>query len=497
MLPSTRVAAALVLVSTLAALPIAVCDVVPLVDYPGHLVRVHLLAHWHELTGYDAYYRPAWRLLPNLALEFVAVPLAMVLPSRVALRIFSALVVAMLVCGGAVLNRIVNGRWTTWSLVPALLVYNHVFAYGFLNFLFGLGVSLFALASHFAVKRRPLLVRGAREIAFALALFFCHIVMLANYVLAAAAIDAASTLTPGRRRWRELARDYGVLAAGVMLPLMLFVVSPTRGEATGIGFSDLATKTMRVVVLFKTGQGLWDDLFAVAFVAIVSSLLATRQLRVLWPAAAGAVACGIFFVAAPYRIGNAYNVDTRLPVVVLFLAVAAMDGTRITRVAGIVLASLFFVRVAATTVHYRRSSDELNRVTADLAVIPRGALVFTTRAASARIWWPDHWNPPLPHASELRLLEQPFFSDSLFTNVTQQPLVRTPAFASLDVAGIGEATDAELDAYGERMASALAAAGRNEPAYVYLLKGPRTSGHSRRFAVVLDRPRFAVYRFVR
>jgi len=281
------------------------------------------------------------------------------------------------------------------------------------------------------------------------------------------------------------------------LPLVLFVVSPTRGEATGVGFSDLATKAMRVVVVFKTGQGLWDDLFAVAFVAIVVSLLATRQLRIHWPTAAGAIACGIFFVAAPYRIGNAYNVDTRLPVVVLFLAVAAVDGMRITRAAAIVLASLFTVRVATTSVHYRRSSDALNSLTADLAVIPRDALVFTTREASAGIWSPDHWNPPLPHASELRLLEQPFFSDSLFTHVTQQPLVRTPAFASLNVRGIGEATDAELDAYGERIASALAAAGRTEPAYVYLLKGPRTSGHSRRLALVLDRPRLAVYRLVR
>lgn len=495
--PSKRIAAALLLVSTLAALPIALSDIVPLVDYPGHLVRVHLLAHWNELTDYDAYYRPAWRLLPNLALEFVAVPLAMVLPTRIALRIFCALVVVVLVCGGAVLNRSVTGRWTIWSLAPALLVYNHVFAYGFLNFLFGLGISLFALASHLAVRARPLSARVAREVLFALALFFCHIVVLASYVLAAAAIDAASTLTRSRAHWRELARDYGVLAAGATLPLLLFVMSPTRGEATGIGFSDLATKVMRVVVVFKTGQGLWDDLFAAGFIAIVVSLLATRQLRVHWPTAAGALTCGIFFVVAPYRIGNAYNVDTRLPVVVLFLATAALDGVRVTRAAAIILASLFVVRVAATTVHYRRSSDELNGVTADLAVIPRGAMVFTTREASARIWWPDHWNPPLPHASELRLLDQPFFSETLFTNVTQQPLVRAPRFASLDVRGISEATDAELDAYGERIASALAAAECNGPAYVYLLKGPRPSGHSRRFALVLNRPRYAVYRLLR
>jgi hypothetical protein len=209
-----------------------------------------------------------------------------------------------------------------------------------------------------------------------------------------------------------------------------------------------------------------------------------------------ALACTMFFIVAPYRIGNAYNVDTRLPVVALFIWVAALDGVRLTRASALVLAALFVIRVATTTVHYRQSSDELLRITRDLAVIPPGTLVFTTRESSARIWWPDYWNPPLPHASELLLLEQPFFSDTLFTNVTQQPLVRTPAFAPLDVPGIGRASDAELDEYGERMAAALAAAGRNEAAYVYLLKGPQPSGQSRRFELVLDRPRFAVYRLV-
>lgn len=484
------------LVCGLAALPVAFADVMPLVDYPGHLVRVHLLAHWDELAGYDTYYHPAWRLLPNLALEAIAVPLAKVLPTRTAMRVFCALVLVVLVCGGARLNRLVTGRWTAWSFAPALLVYNHVFAYGFLNFLFGLGLSLFALASHIAARSRPPRVRVAREVAFMLVLFFSHVVVLAAYGIAAAAYDTAAALSR-RRSWLELARDAAVLAAGGLVPLVLMTMSPTRGEANGIEFSDAFAKLMKVLVVLKTGQGRSDDLFAIALVITVGALLATRQLRVQWPMASVALASAAFFVVAPYRLGNAYNVDTRLPVVVLFTCAAAFDGTRMRPAAALIVASLFIVRVATTTVHCWTSSGELTRVMADLRVIPRDALLFTTREGSARIWWPDHWNPPLPHASELLLLDRPFFSETLFTNVTQQPLVRTPRFAGLEVSGIREASDAELDAYGERLTAALAAGGRHEPAYVYLLKGPHPSGHSRHFELVLDRPRFAVHRLVR
>lgn len=502
MLTSRRCAAALVCVWLVASIPIAVADVLPLVDYPGHLVRVHLLAHWDQLHGYDEFYQPAWRILPNLGLELIAVPLAKVLPTELAMRLFCVLALGLLISGGAYLHRVISGRWTVWSFAPALLVYNHILAFGFLSFIFALGVGLFALALHIRARTDgrsgPLGRRVAREIAFMLALFFSHFVVLIIYLVAAAAYDALAALAE-RRPWKDLMRDAVLLAACALVPLLLLISSPTSGDAGSIEFSGLSWKVGKFVTSFETGQGRWDDLFGIATVLAILALLATRQLRVHWVMAGVTVALLVLFALAPYRLGLASNLDTRLPIVVLFAGVAALDTRRPhTRVVLGTLSALFLVRVGTTTVHYRRSSAELDRMRTELTVIPPGALVFTSRQASAQIFAPDTWNPPLPHASELLLLTQPFFSASLFALPTQHTLVRSAAFARFPVPPLsGEASSTELEGYAARMTARLAAAGRNEPAYVYLMKGPTPPGSTPQFEVVLDRPRFAIYRLVR
>jgi hypothetical protein len=497
MWPSKRQTAALLCIWLVACVPIAVSREPPLVDYPSHLVRVYLLANWDDLTGYDKFYRPAWAILPNLSLELVGLPLARVLPARHAMRVFCAIVVGLLVFGGAWLLRAVSGQWTPWSFAPALLVYNYIFAFGFVSFLFGLGIALFALAFHVAGRDRPLPRRLLRELILMLALVTSHFIALVIYLVGAVAYDALSALAE-HRSLKELERDYDVLGASVC-PSFMFLTSAARAPTNTVELSSLSWKVTKFIQILRTGQGVWDDAFAAAAVAVILALLATRHLR-LRPIMAGVtLAFLLLFAVTPYRIGYASNLDTRLPLVVLFAGLAALEirGRRTVVVAAAVLI-LLFARVTAATLVYHRSSQELERMTADLSVIPPGALVFTARQDSAPVWSPEHWNPPLPHASELLLMKQPFWSATLFTDATQHPFVRTHEFARLNVPPtIGEATRPELESYAARMTATLEAAGRTEPAYVYLLKGSTAPASTPRFELVLDRPRFAVYRLVR
>lgn len=498
MLPSKFIAAALVCAWLVAAIPIGVTNVPPMVDYPGQLARVHLLANWNHLTGYDKFYRPAWEILPNLALDLVTVPLAKVFTANVAMHVFCVLVLGVLIGGGASLIRAVSGRWTAWAFAPTLLVYNHILAFGFVTFLFTFGVALFALALHVTGRHRPLLTRVVRELVCMFALFIGHFMVFVIYVVAAAAYDTLSMMAERRPR-KELLREYIVLGACALLPVLIMPISPTRLEATSIEFSNVLWKLHKVELTVETGQGAWDYVFAIATLGAVASLIASGHLRVQRVMAGVAVVLCFMFAVSPYRIGYASNLDLRLPLVVLFVGAAALD-TRSERTAPVLgtLLILFLVRVSTTTVHFYRSSAELERITADLPVIPPGVLVFTARDAGAPVWSASHWNPPLPHASELLLMKQPFFSATLFTFPTQQPLLRTKEFAYLNIpSDIGEASRTGLESYAARMSATLAAAGRTEPTYVYFLKGPEAPASTNRFEVVLDRPRFAIYRLVR
>lgn len=498
MWPPRRIGAGLTVAWFLAALPITVTGVPPLVDYPGQLARVHILANWAHLAGYEKFYQPDWTLLPNLGLDIVAVPLAKVLPASAAMHVFIVLMVGALVLGGALLIRAASGRWTVWALAPSLLVYNQILAFGFLTFLFALGIAFFALALHINGRDRPLPWRIVREFLFMIALFFSHFMALAIYGAAAGAYDFFSTLAE-RRPWKSLVKDYVILGACASVPLLLMAFSPTRMEARGgVVFSGVIWKLHKVLQALDTGQGAWDVLFAIATAVALISLIAAGHLRVHRVMAGVALALVVAFAFTPYRVGYASNLDLRMPLVALFVAMAALE-TRPERslAVGATLMLLLLFRVGTTTRHFHRGSAELERMRADLAVVPPDALVFTATDPGAHVWMPSEWNPPLPHASELLLLREPYFSESLFTHPTQQPLIRTRAFSRLDVGDINEASETELDSYAVRMTSILTAARRTEPAYVYLLKGPRAPQPTACFDVVLDRPRYAIYRLVR
>jgi hypothetical protein len=478
-----------------ACVPLLVTEILPLVDYPGHLVRVHLLANWDNLAGYDEYYRPSWVLLPNLALELIAVPLAKIMPATTAVRVFCALVIGLMIYGGARLNWAVTGQRTVWSLAPALLVYSHVFAYGFLNFLFGLGLCLVALAFHIEGCKQSNSVRLLREIAFATALFFCHLVTLAVYVVAALTYETTAALQR-RAHGMELIREYALLLAGLIVPAVLLSLSPTQQEAVDMEFPALKSKITKTALILMTGQGVWDDIFALSTLVAIGALFFLRHLRIHRTMAVVTLVLTGVFILAPYRFATAENVDTRLPLVFLCTGIASL-GIRSTRVSVVLamLVPLFLFRFGTTTFHYALSGQELERLRADMRAVPKSSLLFRAIDESASIFQPWEWHPPLAHACELLLLDRPSYSASLFTEPTQQPLVRSPEFAALEVREqVGHRQQSDLSAYATRLADKLAAAGRREPAYVYFLKGATPPAPTNRFDLVLDRPRFSLYR---
>ena len=488
--PRVRWGAAVVVVWLAICVPLAASDILPEVDYPAHLARVHLLAG--DLPGAELFYRPSWAILPNLALEIVCVPLSAVLPAPIALRIFVAILLGLLVWGGALLSRAAAGRVTPLAFLPALLAYNVILAFGFLNFLFGLGLALVALARHIEGRDDPLRRRLLRESAFALALFASHIVALAVYLLAAAVHDLAAR-RPGLRR------DVAVLAAALVAPFLLLLASPTRREATLLALHPLSAKIDKLVTVLETGQGVWDTVFAIAALAFVIALLLFRFARVSRPLALVALALAAAFVIAPYSFASAENIDTRLPVVFLAVFLAAFEltctGARARAVVA-VLAALFMFRIVTTTVHHARAARALAAVRADLeAAVPAGSLVFTARELSAPTWQPDDWRPPLFHAPALLLLDRPVYLQMLFVHPTQQPLARTAPFAALDLADlVGVVRQPHLEAYGENLHRLLDAERRAEPAYVFFLKGRGRLIAGPHFDVLIDRPRYAILR---
>ena len=81
------------------------------------------------------------------------------------------------------LNRQLYGRWSVLPLIAFPLLYNSVFLVGTMNYLFGIGLSLWALAAWAALRERGMALRLVVSMLFVLALFFCHLFSVGVYAL--------------------------------------------------------------------------------------------------------------------------------------------------------------------------------------------------------------------------------------------------------------------------------------------------------------------------
>jgi len=72
----------------LTALPILRAELPPLVDYPNHLARMHVLIEQPRSQALQQYYAIHWAPLPNLAMDLTVPALARIMPLDWAAKAF-------------------------------------------------------------------------------------------------------------------------------------------------------------------------------------------------------------------------------------------------------------------------------------------------------------------------------------------------------------------------------------------------------------------------
>jgi hypothetical protein len=98
-----------------------------------------------------------------------------------ATRLFLLLSQLLIVGGAVALERVVKGRVHLAGFASLMFLYCLPFSWGFLNFEFGLGVALWAIAAYLMVAERALPVRFIVNAVFVTALFASHFFALGVY----------------------------------------------------------------------------------------------------------------------------------------------------------------------------------------------------------------------------------------------------------------------------------------------------------------------------
>lgn len=138
----------------LISIPIWTHPLPPLSDYVNHLSRMQVIATLAKNPKLAEFYEINWQVIPNLTMDLIVPTLARVMNVYVAGQVYIVAMFALIISGILMLNRTLVGRWSAMPLFAIPLLYNFVFLVGLMNYIFGVGVALWALAGWVAMRER-------------------------------------------------------------------------------------------------------------------------------------------------------------------------------------------------------------------------------------------------------------------------------------------------------------------------------------------------------
>jgi hypothetical protein len=383
-------AAALVL---LAALPLLWPTIPPLVDLPGHMAGYKVELDLASSPYLQRYYGYEWRLIGNLGINLLIIPLSSVFGLELALKLIVLCIPPLLVTGFLWTAREIHGRIPPTALFAIPFAYNFPFMFGFINFTLGMGLCFIAFAFWLRLGRQERWrTRAILFVPIGLLLWLCH--TMAWAVLGAMAF--AEAFVRARQAGRPLL-EAGYRAGLSCLPLIppaLLMIVWRSGQYQG-RTEDWFNIPSKLKSLIWPLRDRWWWLDWPSY-GVILLLLAwpRRDRRIGYAATMGMAALLLLlaFLIAPRHVFGSSYADMRL---VPYLFAAAILALRL-RSGGdprfaraIAAAGLAFVllRTAGTTASLWLYDRAYENELAALDHVPRGARLVSFVGTQCRETW--------------------------------------------------------------------------------------------------------------
>lgn len=415
---------AYLVMGVLLAIPMLVSEVPVGVDTLNHLARIHVRAHIGEDIDLARLFEVRANLVPYMGLDWLMTPLARVMPTLLAGRVFIVLLLWATVGAVVVVQRVFTGRIGFEPLLMALVSYNALLAWGFLNYLVGVVGALLGFAAWHGLRRHSWPLRLVLFTAVATSLYVTHLLALALY----GALLGAYEVFGRPRPWRTPVRDWTLLGLQFVPAALLYIhLDHPSAHAPLIGFWWLSLKPLVIASPFVFA-GIAGGLTVGLLVFVICILLLYRLTRtgvVHWNRELGACAaviavCGLIIPCVALGVGA---VDMRFPPVAAALAIAAIrlaPGSAQSLLPVIaVLVGCAAAQIGSATLSNFACAGQYQEVRNALAGVPRGtvltALLETeapapeTRCTSILIY---------EHMAQLITIDRSGFSPSFFGFVT-------------------------------------------------------------------------------
>lgn len=416
-----------VLCLAVVAVPILTHPIPPLSDYVNHLSRMQVIAKLPTDPDLKRYYSLEWAVIPNLMMDLVVPIIDRFADIYVAGEIYTLSCFALIAFGTLALNRALFGTWSATALLAFPLLYNGIFLIGVMNYIFGIGLALVALACW--VFLRESRVRFAVSAVFIVALFFCHLVALGVYGIGLLSYEISRLIeTRGKPlRPRLLAFCAAGLPFLIVLPLM--AMSPTlglssqnywlpQGKVDGIEF--VINVYYDVVAFALTGVVIIAGVWALRHGLVRTSTFLMPLL----------IVGGAIYLIMPRTAFATYMADQRLPAALAFMVVAAVRVDLRHRMVrqgfGIILIALLAIRVGEVQLVWDRLSRWTETFQESVGKIDRGSRVLVVYADPRGGTSPTDLG--LVHAACLAIIEKSALVTTAFTVAGKQILRVNPPY---------------------------------------------------------------------
>lgn len=430
--------------------PLFLVDVPPLLDYPNHLARMHVLAFGEHDAFLSRMYEQHWSIIPNLAIDLVMPAMLKVMPIYVAGRIVLAATLLLPLIGVLVYHRVAFGVRSYWPLAAALTAYNSLFLFGFMNFLLALGMALLVAAAWLRWRdRHPIWITAFGALA-TVAIFFMHLFGLVFLAVLLGSEELANFRWPNQTNgvsWSALLRRAAMGVIAFAPPVVLYFLAPLNELGGEMTFRPLWHKLYSLVEPFMVYDGAWDVLTGGVFLAGIYLACRFRHMRIAPGTTLALLVLFVAYLCSPFVMKQTGFIDARFPIMLGLLLFAGLLPVtlppRVSLIIGGVLALLFLARTASLAeVWYDHNRDlaDFRRV---IAAVEPGSRVLVVDVDETDA--PDYWTTVprgrhIPyfmrldyHLPALLTIERHAFFPYLFTVAAKQPLTVRPPFDKIAI----------------------------------------------------------------
>jgi hypothetical protein len=414
----------------LISIPIWTHPLPPLSDYVNHLARMKVLATLDQNPRLAEYYTINWQVIPNLTMDIMVPWLArMGINIYVAGQIYMVTMFALIMSGALALNRALIGRWSTTPLFGYPLLYNFVFLVGLMNYLFGIGIALWAMAGWVALRERAWPWRYLLSAACALVLFFCHLSALGIYGVGILSYEMLRLWERRREPWPARVIEFVCGGLPFLAVTPLLALSPTMGLASSVYWEQRGKIDGLMYVIAD-----YSDITAFLIVTVLGGAIIWavrhRVLRFHPLVAVLLIVGGVIYLALPRVMFDTYMTDQRVPIGIAFMVLACGDlelrRRLVRRGFMVVLIVLIAGRLIEIDYNWSQLSDSTSQFRSSVKRIAPGSKVFV--AYSDRSMGDDVRDLGLVHAACIATIERSALVTTLFTVPGKQILHVKPQY---------------------------------------------------------------------